>query len=188
MSCAGWTCTTLPTSTSSKIRVRGSSFAAISVTVNVAANATSPQLNAVSVSGGGSASANTNDSTTITAPNPPVLSISKTHSGNFTQGQQNATYQVTVTNAANAGTTSGTVTVIESVPAGLTLVSMSGACWKCTTLPTCTNSNILVGRAFPTPRTSNLNVAANATSPQLNAVSVSGGGSAGANTTDSTTI
>ena len=60
-----------------------------------------------------------------------MLSISKTHSGSFTPGQQNATYQVTVTNAANAGTTSGVVTVTESVPSGLLLVSMTGTGWTC---------------------------------------------------------
>ena len=78
----------------------GASYSAMTVTVNVASNAISPQVNAVSGSGGGSASANTTDSTTITPK--PMLSILKTHSGSFTPGQQNATYQVTVTNAANA--------------------------------------------------------------------------------------
>ena len=59
--------------------------------------------------------ASTIDSTVIT-DNPPVLSIQKTHSGSFKQGQQNATYQVAVSNARGAGPTSGTVTVAEPVP------------------------------------------------------------------------
>src|SRR6266849_1442858 len=49
---------------------------------------------------------------------PPVLTITKTHTGNFSQGQQHATYSVTVSSAANAGPSNGTVTVTENVPSG----------------------------------------------------------------------
>src|SRR5262249_1728884 len=62
----------------------------------------------------------------LSGPNPAALGIAKAHTGNFTAGQQGAVYTVTVSNAASAGPTSGTVTVTESVPAGLTLVSMAG--------------------------------------------------------------
>ena len=51
----------------------------------------------------------------------PILSIAKSHSGNFILGQANATYTVTVSNSG-ATSTSGTVTVTENVPSGLTLV------------------------------------------------------------------
>jgi hypothetical protein len=37
----------------------------------------------------------------------PTLSITSTHTGNFTHGQQNATYTITVSNAANAAPVSG---------------------------------------------------------------------------------
>jgi uncharacterized repeat protein (TIGR01451 family) len=120
----------------------------------------------------------------------PVLSISKTHSGSFMQGQQNATYQVTVSNAANAGVTSGTVTVTETVPSGLTLVSMGGNGWICpgTAANNCTHSDVLApGQSYPSI-TVTVNVASNATSPQVNAVALSGGGSAAANANNSTTI
>ena len=86
------------------------------MTVNVAANASSPQLNQAGVSGGGSAAANTSDSTTIVTPTPPSLSVTKMHTGSFTQGQQGATYTDVVSNAANASTTSGTVTVTDTLP------------------------------------------------------------------------
>ena len=56
----------------------------------------------------------------------PVLSIAKTHSGTFTQGQGGATYSATVSNGTGAGPTSGVVTVTETVPAGEILVSMAG--------------------------------------------------------------
>jgi hypothetical protein len=119
--------------------------------------------------------------------NPPVLSTSKTHTGNFTQGQAGATYTVTVSNAASAGPTSGTVTVTETIPAGLTLVSMAGTGWTCAA-NACTRSDALAAGASYPPITVTVNVATNATSPQVNAVSVSGGGSGSANATDSTTI
>ena len=50
---------------------------------------------------------------------PPVLTISKTHVGNFTVGDTGDTYTVTVSNTAGAGPTSGTVTVTDTIPSGL---------------------------------------------------------------------
>jgi hypothetical protein len=107
---------------------------------------------------------------------PPTLGITKSHTGNFTQGQQGATYAVTVSNGAGAGPTSGTVTVTDTVPAGLTLVSMAGTGWTCAA-SSCTRSDALVAGASYPVITATVNVAANATSPQVNMASVSGGGS-----------
>jgi hypothetical protein len=81
------------------------------------------------------------------------------------------------------------VTVTESVPTGMTLVSMNGgATWNCTVLPNCTTSSMLNGGSSYPPITVTVNVVGNAISPQLNIVAVSGGGSFGASTTDSTVI
>lgn len=117
----------------------------------------------------------------------PSLSIGKTHVGNFVQGQQNASYSITVSNAANAGATVGLVTVTENPPAGLTLVSMSGSGWNCGT-NSCTRSDGLGGGLSYSPIAVTVNVAANASSPQVNQVGVSGGGSAPASASDSTVI
>ena len=57
----------------------------------------------------------------------PSLSITKTHSGSFTQGQPDATYTVTVSNRDLSGPTASAVTVTENLPSGLTLGAMSGA-------------------------------------------------------------
>jgi uncharacterized repeat protein (TIGR01451 family) len=118
----------------------------------------------------------------------PVFNITKTHQGNFTQGQQNATYTVTI---KNIGGNKDAVlsTLSEQLPSGLTLVSMTGTGWTCSnpappTLPNCTRSDpIASGASFP-PITVTVNVAANATSPQIN--QVLGDNNAQAN--DSTTI
>src|ERR1019366_10741859 len=74
-----------------------------------------------------------------------LLSVTKSHTGNFTLGQTGATYSVAVSNAANAGATSGTVTLSETIPNGLTLQSMSGTGWSCTANTTCTRSDTLGG-------------------------------------------
>jgi len=119
----------------------------------------------------------------------PTLSISKTHSGSFTQGQQGATYTVVVSNRNSAGTgpTTGPVTMTETVPSGLTLVSMAGTGWNCS-LNICKRGDALnPGSSYPSI-TVKVNVAANATPPQVNQVSVSGGGLAAVTATDSTNI
>jgi uncharacterized repeat protein (TIGR01451 family) len=120
----------------------------------------------------------------------PSLSITKTHSGNFTQGQQGATYTVTVSNGAVAGPTSGTVTVTDIAPSGLTILRMTGTGWQCgsTSVNVCTRTDVLAAGASYPPLTVTVNVATNATSPQVNSVTVSGGGSASVTATDSTII
>ena len=184
----GWTCPNGATAcTRSDVLGAGFSYPAITVTVNIATNSATPRINSVSVAGGGSASASATDSTVINLG--PALSITKTHTGNFLQGQNGATYTLTVSNGTGAASTNSTATVTEAVPAGMTLVSMNGGPnWNCATLPTCTNSNVLAGGASYPTITVTVNIASNATSPLVNSVSVSGGGSATAYTTDSTGI
>ena len=119
----------------------------------------------------------------------PILSIAKTHTGNFTQGQSNVVYTVIVSNQAGAGTTSGTVTVTESVPAGLTLVSMAGTGWTCPNGgTTCTRSDALAAGSIYPAITVTVNVAPNAPSLVTNQVGVSGGGAVTASAGDLTGI
>ena len=63
--------------------------------------------------------------------NTPVadLSITKTHTGNFTVGQQGA-YTIRVTNNGPNDATGG-ITVSDTLPAGLSYVSGAGANWTC---------------------------------------------------------
>jgi hypothetical protein len=184
MAGSGWVCSANSCTRSDALN-GGASYPAITVTVNVAANAASPQVNQVTVSGGGSATASVNDSTVIVPS--PLLTITKTHTGSFQQAQQNASYTVTVSNAPSAGPTIGPVTVAETIPAGLTLVSMTGSGWVCSA-NSCMRSDALNGGASYPAITVTVNVAANANSPQVNQVTVSGGGSATASVNDSTTI
>jgi len=118
----------------------------------------------------------------------PSLTVRKTHSGDFTLGQQNATYQVVVSNTDGNAPTNAPVVVQERLPSGLTLVSMAGTGWNCPTVAfgVCMRSDPLPAGASYPPITVTVNVAANANSPQINVVSVSGGGSANAGAADST--
>jgi uncharacterized repeat protein (TIGR01451 family) len=121
------------------------------------------------------------------APPVPILTVTKTHEGNFVQGQNSTTYTVTVSNAAGAVPSSGLVTVTDTMPAGLTLVSMAGTGWSCSG-DTCTRSDVLnPGWSYPSI-TVTVNSAANAPSQVTNQVRVSGGGSASATAGDLTSI
>jgi len=112
--------------------------------------------------------------------------MSVSHTGNFMQNQH-ATYTVTVTNTGNAAS-SGNVQVNVTMPSGETLVSMTGTGWSSPGGAVATRSDALAaGQSYPSI-TVTVNVASNATSPQVITVSVSGGGGATANAQDSTII
>jgi len=110
-----------------------------------------------------------------TAPTPD-LTIAKTHSGNFTQGQTGANYTITISNIGSAAT-SGVVTVTDTLPGGLTASGISGTGWSCvTTTVTCTRSDALATSASYPSITVTVNVAANAAVSVTNTATVSGGG------------
>jgi trimeric autotransporter adhesin len=115
------------------------------------------------------------------------LTVTSTHSGNFTQGQQGASYTVMVSNGASGVATNGLVTVTDTTPSGLTLISMSGTGWNCSS-NTCTRSDALnPGASYPALSVT-VNVAGSAGSPVTNQVLVWGGGSDSAAASDVTTI
>ena len=118
----------------------------------------------------------------------PVLAAAVTHIGTFYQSQTGAAYTIVISNRG-AGATTGTVTVVDTLPSGLTATAISGTGWTCG-LPTltCTRSDSLAAGAGFAPITLRVDVAANANSPLSNQASVSGGGSATIGTSDVTTI
>jgi len=101
MAGSGWNCASLPTCQRSDALPGGASYPPIAVTVNVSASVAGQVANQVSVSGGGSVSANGSDATNIVTA-APILSITKTHSGSFTQGENGAGYTLSVSNAVAA--------------------------------------------------------------------------------------
>jgi uncharacterized repeat protein (TIGR01451 family) len=174
----GWTCAldTLRCTRSGGL-VTGAAYPPITLTVNVGQDAAATVTNTVAVSGGGEANLDNDsasDQTTI-AP-PPDLTIAKSHTGSFTQGQTGATYSLTVTNTGG-GPTSGLVFVTDVLPGGLTATAISGSGWSCTfnTL-TCTRSDVLAAGASYPVLTLRADVATSAPSSVTNTATVSGGG------------
>jgi hypothetical protein len=99
----GWSCGGTSCSRSDALAA-ASSYPSITLTVNVAGTAPASVTNAVTASGGGSASSTAYDPTTINSTGGPSLIITKSHSGNFTQGQTGATHTISVTNTGSAAT------------------------------------------------------------------------------------
>jgi kumamolisin len=122
------------------------------------------------------------------APAPsPVLSIAMTHSGSFKRGGTGI-YTIVVSNQG-AGSTSGAVNVVVTLPAGLTYKSLAGAGWvvDSTTL-TCTRNNALgAGSSYP-PLTLTVTVARSTPGSLTPTVTVSGGGAASNMATTNPTV
>ena len=111
----------------------------------------------------------------LTVYPPDQYRVNVTHAGTFSQGQSGA-YTIIVSNASATVPTGGTVTVTEGLPPGLSLVSMSGTGWNCTTAPTCWRSDSLPGAASFAAITAIVNVSSTAPSPQLNGVTAASTG------------
>jgi len=75
------------------------------ITVTVANNAAAMVTNTATVSGGGETNTgNDSSSDPTTISGGPDLTIAKSHTGNFSQGQVGAVYNVTVTNSGASST------------------------------------------------------------------------------------
>jgi uncharacterized repeat protein (TIGR01451 family) len=112
----------------------------ITLTTAVAANAPASVQNTAVAATTGSANASSTDTVTVVAAPAPDLSITKTASGTFTPGA-NAAYQIAVSNIGSASTT-GTITVTDTLNAAFTFVSGTGTSWTCANalqVVTCTN-------------------------------------------------
>jgi uncharacterized repeat protein (TIGR01451 family) len=120
----------------------------------------------------------------FTASSLPDLTLSKTHTGNFTVGIP-GTYALKVNNIGNAATT-GTTTVTDTLPTGLTIangaVTLAGtnaANWSCTAtgnVITCTSSTAIVAGGNSTFNLTGIQVGATAVPSVTNTATVSGGG------------
>jgi exo-1,4-beta-D-glucosaminidase len=196
----------------------------ITVVVGVAVGAPATATETVAVDGGGNVGGPATVSATTAvapapappatgpvSPTPPVLTVTSAHAGSFAQGDASDGYTLTVSDAAAAGATSGTVTVTDSLPPGITPVEMTGSGWTCSlappTLPptsssrrnpvtntyepapVCSRSDVLApGSSYP-PITLDVAVADNTQPSVTNTAAVYGGGSAVVGTgTDPTTV
>jgi len=166
--------------TNSDIVQNGASFSPLVITVAVADNAPASVTNMATVAGGGELNT-TNDSVSdITAITQVAdLTITKTDSGNFHQGDTADTYTITVKNNSGSGPTSGLVTVTDPVPSGVTPTAASGTGWTTSIsgqTVTATRSDALAaGSSYPALMIK-VSVASNAPASVTNIATVSGGG------------
>ena len=179
MSGTGWSCATNSCSRTDAL-APGASYQPITITVNVSPTAPAQVTNQVTVSGGGGVMAGLQEFTQLDS-----LVINQTDSGPFLQGRT-GTYNITVSSSMWSGPNSGTVTLTDTLPPGLTLVSMSGTTWDCPIGGTsCTLNNPTNG--YP-PVTVTVNVASGTASPAVNVVSVVSSGFVSATATDTTPV
>jgi uncharacterized repeat protein (TIGR01451 family) len=194
----GWTLSTSGqtiTATRSDVLPSGNSYPTLTLTVGVADDAPANATNTATVSGGGAASpASASDPTTITQA--ADLTISKSHSGDFKQGDSADTYALTVSNVG-AGPTAGTVTVTDQLPAGLAPTAADSGTingWTVTTdgqTITATRSDVLAGGSSFPVLTLTVGVSATAPASITNTAAVAGGGelnTANDSASDPTTI
>lgn len=105
----------------------------------------------------------------------PALTVAKTATpASFLPGQP-ASYSITLSNTGTAATT-GSVTLTDTLPAGVTLASASGADWSCTgtSALVCTYAGLLAPGASAT-LTLDVNVDASAASGDNSATATGGG-------------
>jgi uncharacterized protein (TIGR03437 family) len=164
----------------------GTTPGSVSVSVNPSGLTAGTYKGAVNLVASGASNSPQAVNVTLTITASPALTVQKTHSGVFSQGQAGS-YTITVTNSSTGGPTSGTVSVTDTLPAGLALVSMAGPGWSCVGT-TCTRGDPLApGSTYPSI-TANVNVASTAPSQVTNQATASGGGSALATADDVTNI
>jgi len=130
----GWSCAATGQTvscTNDSTVAQGSSYTPLTINVNVSptASTTTSIPNQVSTSGGGATPTASNIDSVNILP-APVLSVAKSHSGSFTQGQI-AQWNITVSNTATGSLTYGTINVSDTLPTGYTLSSASAGTWTC---------------------------------------------------------
>jgi len=134
---AAWTCTTSGNALSCTYNLGqlnvGQSAAPITVNTTVNSSAPNSLVNTGVVATPGDTNPGNNQDTVTTPVVRPDLAILKTANQSAVNVGETLIYTLAVNNVG-AGTTTGTVTVTDTVPTGLTLTGVNGAAaWTCTT-------------------------------------------------------
>ena len=190
----GWTCQTTGTfaaggnqvscTNATAIAASATNANAITVNINVAAAAAPSVSNTATVAHASEPPANAGDntSTLVTPVLAPDLFITKGHVGDFTVGSTGL-YTITPHNMGGLAT-SGTITIVDTLPTGLTFSSFTGTGWACSVtaagppqVVTCTSTTVIAANTSGNPigLTVNVGAAAAPLSPVTNNVSINGG-------------
>ncbi len=187
----GWTCVLMTlTCTRTDVLIASASYPLITVTVNVNAQTTLVN-NVATVSNAGTDSDLGNntaiDPTIILAPD---LTLAKTHVGNFTVGT-NGVFTLTPRNVLGSAPTIGVITIVDTLPAGLTFVTGTGTGWTCSAVMqvvTCTSSTVIATGMSGNPITLTVAVGAMAVPGFTNTAVISGGAEPASNNPNNTAI
>jgi uncharacterized repeat protein (TIGR01451 family) len=176
---ANWSCSgTSTVSCTNATAIPPSGTSSFTIFANIAADAPVSITNTVNVSGGGDSNTGNNAAVSIinVGAVAPELTITKVASGGPFQQGGTVSYLITVTNNGN-GASTGTVTVSDIIPTGLTVTNATGANWSCsgTSTVSCTNATA-IAPSGTSSFTIFANIAANAPVSITNTVNVSGGG------------
>lgn len=141
--------------------------------------ASSSQISGIDLTGGNTVSAD-NDFAELPGA-APDLTLAKTHSpGQFAAGGTTGYYTLTPGNISPGTATSGAITIVDTLPAGLTPTAASGAGWSCGIVGqtvTCTGNAVIPAAGSGAPITIHVAVAAGLAGQVLvNTAVISGGG------------
>src|SRR5262245_12838827 len=176
---ANWSCSAIgQTVTCTNPVAIPTSFNASSIFLTVAIDPGAPAsvTNNATISNASDSTPGNNTASVTVQMAVTELSMQKSHSGTFSRGSQ-GTYNFTVTNGGSLPSI-GTLTVTDTLPAGLTFASSSGAGWSCSAAGqtvTCTNPNSVA----PFSNSSfviTVNIANSASSVVINQATLAGGG------------
>jgi len=183
-----WSCddaAQVVTCTSEAVIPAGDSAPDLTITTGVGEAAVPGVTNTGTVSGGGmSGDAESSDSVIVDPappippnPNKPILSIDKSHQGDFKAGQSGE-YRIVVSNDGEVPT-SGTITATDALPIGLTYESAAGDGWNCSASGqkvNCTSDAVVAAGADASAITLKVKVDGDAAPGVTNTASVQGGG------------
>ena len=156
-------------------------------------------LNDGGPTGGGEASFLTGGWCVNLTQNLPSVSVNKSHTATFTQGQQGVPFTVSISNSGPGPTGDPTagknpLTVTDTLNSAFSYANFSGTGWSCSATGqtvSCANDSAVADGGSYAPLTIDVNVSPTAsnTPPVTNQVSVSGGGAKNATSnTDNVTI
>ncbi len=150
----------------------------LSATANTAVSYAAATLSAIARATGNGTATVTVDGYSVSSGylvTAPDLTVTSAHSGSFKAGDTADTYTLSVANVGT-GSTSGTVTVVDTLPSGFTATALSGSGWTCTlsSLSCTSNAEVAASVTFP-PITLTVSVSSSDVGNYTNAVRVSGG-------------
>lgn len=178
---ADWSCTItgqLVTCTTSVVAAAGETWAPITVTVDVLPAAYPSVVNTATVTASPDVNEPDTSNNTATDPTPVLpladLTVEKTHAGDLAYGRP-AAYDVRVTNLGPTPAP-GPVTVVDTLPVGMTFAGAAGDGWACTEAGgtvTCTYTGDPLAVGASTTLTLDVVVAPAAEGDVVNSVTVS---------------